>query len=327
MNAPNEPEWVLAWSAIEDLMNAGSFKLPTPIDGTFINFDYRSSELSLDIEIDTEAEPNLLPQVVAFRLQDVADDRKILTMACVAPDLNRSFYMFLVDVLTKMRDSHLDPVPAIESAWRTWGQLLEQQSVLSIQRQVGLIGELWLLRRFGQRLGWAKAFEMWHDEANSEHDFCLQSADIEVKSTTLEARIHTISSLHQLVPSPDRALMILSLQYTPASGLAKGAESLKASVARIRRELKDDNLELKFLNRLKLVGWNENHAAYYGKAFMFRNVPTLVPVDEFCPKITPELLERLPDNQGQRIKSVLYSIDLTSLGWPDNSERFMEVIP
>lgn len=327
MTGAEQPDWALSWSGVEDLMNAGSFKLPTPISNAFICFDERTAELSLEIDIAISSEPNLLPQAVSFRFRNKDDERRTLIAACMAPDLNRHFYMFLVDVLGKIRNENLEPIAAIEFAWRTWGQLLEQQTVLSQQKQVGLIGELWLLSRLAKSMGWSNAVAAWHDEGNSEHDFCLPSADIEVKSTTLEARVHTIGSANQLVPSPSRTLLILSLQFTPSTGLAQGAVSLRSAVSQIRQNVMEDGVEAKFVSRLSTTGWREDHAAYYGKTYVFRSAPTLVPVDASCPRITPEFLAVLPNDLEQRIKSVLYSIDLTGLGWPENDERFKKLVP
>jgi hypothetical protein len=252
----------------------------------------------------------------------------VLVLATENSELRRYFYDFSVEVLELTQHKLMSACDAVDEAWQRWGQLIEQQTVLSRERQVGLIGELQLLRRLSETRGWDYALDAWHRTARAEHDFCLELCDIEVKTTTADRRIHTIGSIDQLLPSPGRPLYLLSNQLAVAPRLAADSFSLASMVEALLSILNiNQGLQKLFCERLEHVGWRQHHMAYYQTTFVRRNLARLVPVDENCPRIIPQMLVGALGNVSNRIESVMYSIDVSDLGWQEGAAEFKGVLP
>ncbi|NBO55436.1 MAG: PD-(D/E)XK motif protein [Actinobacteria bacterium] len=249
-------------------------------------------------------------------------------LATASVELRRYFYDFAVEVLElTQRGSHTAQA-AVDEAWKRWGELIEQQSVLSRERQVGLLGELHLLRLLAAAYDWSFAIDAWHRTTRAEHDFCLELCDIEVKTTTSDRRVHTIGSIDQLLPSPNRPLYILSNQFAIAPKLAAKSFSLASTVRDLLKQLERDvSLQSALKQRLAQVGWRENHMGYYQTTFVVRDFARLVPVDDACPRIVPQMLIDSLGSVSNRIESVMYSIDVSDLGWQEGSPEYMQVLP
>ena len=320
---------IISWPNLEARISEGnSFKLllqePHP---AWILFTSGTKELSLEIKVSSDAMPSVLPQAINFRIRKTEENHRILVLTSSDADLFRYFYDFAVEVLELISSNNIEASVAIDEAWRRWGQLIEQQSILSRDKQVGLLGELWLLRRLAHSKHWEYAIDAWHRSPQAEHDFCLENVDIEVKSTATDKRIHTIGSINQLQPSPDRELYILSLQFAPSPSHASGAFSLTSYIDNILQEIDGRELREAFIERLKQVGWHSEHTAYYKSSFIKREDPYLVTVNNKCPRIVQSMIENSIGPLSARIQSVMYSIDLSGLGCADGTPIFLSVIP
>ena len=322
----SELPFILSWQNLENLIDLNhSFANPVRIQPeTLIVFDKDRSELSLEIHSTTGELPSCLPQELNFRIKTTSEAES-LVISCQERDLFRMFYDFFSEVIVVMVDEKLPPNKAVDDAWAKWGRLLERQSVLSKEKQIGLIGELWTLSRMAETMGWLTALDAWHQEANSEHDFCLSDKDIEVKTTAAEDRTHIIGSLSQLRPSVDRELFLLSIHLTPAPLHADGVFSLATIVDSVNQALKKSSVKKDRLeHRLAKAGWKNTHTRFYSATFLMRSTPRLVVVDEHCPKLTPDLLTGI--NQ-ERISSVSYRMNVSGLGCEDGTNEFLKVLP
>jgi hypothetical protein len=328
MNNP-APEWIISWPNLEGLISEGnSFRmLVAGSHRAWISFDAIRTELAVEIEQQKAELPAVLPQAISIRLTKDATGSELLVMATTSAELRRYFYDFAVEVLDLTQRGGFTAKAAIDEAWKRWGQLIEQQSVLSRERQVGLIGELHVLRLLAAAHGWNFAIDAWHQTARAKHDFCLELCDVEVKTTTSDRRVHTIGSIDQLLPSPNRPLYILSNQFAVAPRLAAKSFSLASTVRDSFKELEDDaNLQDAFKQRLVQVGWRENHTGYYQTSFVVRDFARLVPVDDYCPRIVPQMLIDGLGPVSSRIDSVMYSIDVSDLGWQEGTAEYAKVI-
>lgn len=216
---------------------------------------------------------------------------------------------------------------AIESALAAWAALLQRLTLLNDERQAGLIGELWLLRRLGGVLGWSTAVEAWKGPDAEEHDFSLPAADVEVKTTLSERRVHMVGSLTQLAPTGSRPLFVLSLQLTGAG--AGAGESLTDAIRHVQDSVagEPEVTRRQLSQRLNDAGWRVDHARYYRRRFVLRAPAALVPVDDRCPAITPTTLTVLGPDRLARLGQVAYRADLTALGHEDGSPEFYAVLP
>lgn len=328
MNNPAR-DWVISWQNLEGLISEGnSFRmLIAGGQNAWISFDAIRTELAVEIEQQVASLPTVLPQAIAMRLTKDAKGYDLLVLATTSIELRRYFYDFAVEVLELTQRGGYTAKAAVDEAWKRWGELIEQQSVLSRERQVGLIGELNLLRLIAARHGWSFAIDAWHRTAKAKHDFCLELCDIEVKTTTSDRRIHTIGSIDQLLPSPNRPLYILSNQFAVAPRLAANSFSLTSTVRDLLKELENDvMLQNALKQRLTQVGWRENHMGYYQTTFVVRNFARLVPVNDACPRIVPPMLMAGLGSVSSRIESVMYSIDVSDLGWQEGSPEYRTVI-
>jgi hypothetical protein len=297
-------------------MAQGPFRhtIPTGRSTTLI---YDGLHLAVNVSFDQDDDPAKLPVLPqALRFETEAQNLT-LTVTCTEPELHKYFYTYICHALEVIREENRPTVLAFRESWARTQELLEQQLVLSRDKQLGLLGELTLLSKVAEthRHQWRAALDSWHREANAEHDFAFSSVDIEVKTTSKEDRVHMIGSLNQLRPSPGRGLYLLSLQFSPSPKYAIGSTSLNDKISEILDALAwSEDLSSQFRKRLMSAGWNEDHSSYYNHTLIQRSQPKLIKVDDAFPRLTPENLGNLPPDLLVRIQSVVYAVNVTGLG-------------
>jgi len=324
----NERPWLLTWQNLEVLMAQGQFRhaIPAGRDATLI---YDGKQLAISVSLSQDDDPTMLPALPqALRFEPDTQSRT-LTVTCSEPELHRYFYTYICHALEAIREQHQPPVVAFRESWTRTRELLEQQVVLSRDKQLGLLGELILLSLIAEthRREWGVALDSWHRDAQAEHDFAFGSTDVEVKTTSKEARVHLIGSLNQLRASPGRRLFLLSLQFSAAPPHANGSFSLNDKVREILGALQANaDLSARFRDRLSRAGWHEDHGAHYDHRVVYRSGPKLILVDDEFPKLTPEELSGFPAGLLARIQSVVYGVDVTGLGEDLTPDLLMEII-
>ena len=319
---------IAEWLTVDNLLSSGaSFLEPiVGIANCAIAFDFDYQRFSVEIPVTTVDLPKAQPRSLKFKVALINGLQK-LVVSCDSKELFRSFYDFIHEVLELVHSGDYSPKEAVEVSWLTWGQLIERESSLSREKQIGLLGELWLLERLASFQSWEFALDAWHKTSVSEHDFCLPKKDIEVKTCTGEARSHLIGSLTQLQPSADRDLYLLSVQLTSASIMATESFSLASKVRIVEEAIGTDKESLSlFRLRLESTGWNDDHTDYYDANFILRSKSRLVRVDDDCPSIVEATLSGLSGAMRSRISSVGYRIDVTSLGVEDGQDNFAEIL-
>src|SRR5207302_797447 len=103
---------------------------------------------------------------------------------------------------------------ALDETLAIWSRVLARRSRMSRDHEVGLYGELLLVRALMTAWTVGEAVASWRGPAAEEHDFGLPQFDVEVKTTTSERRRHWITSLTQLMPTRSRPLWLISIQVT-----------------------------------------------------------------------------------------------------------------
>lgn len=240
--------------------------------------------------------------------------RNVVEISTSNGHLFREFYNLVRDIADRVQVDKQDVGSAIVKTLHAWASLLQKLAILSDERQIGLLGELWFLDYLARRSGWPTAVDAWKGPRAEEHDFTLARTDVEVKSTLKEKRIHQIGSLTQAVPKDGRQLYILSIQFTPAP--APEGRTLAAAVSAILTASAKKNPSASALieERLFNCGWRDEHAAHYNECYTLRTPPCLIPVDDKFPAITAHTLKSLGPDLLQRIDHVSYGINLDGLG-------------
>lgn len=309
-------DWLLSWTNVQELMSEGNFRHPFPTRRPSV-LTCVGGRLGVEVGIDRDenvSELPVLPQALHFTLQMGA---KTLTVSCVDDALQKYFYTYTCEALDLMQTKNLRAVAAFKEAWLRLGELLEQDTILSREKQLGLIGELIFLEQLAAvpATGWTGALDAWHQSAEAEHDFALKLRDVEVKSTSKEAREHVIGSLNQLRESHPRELFLVSFQFSSAPAHVKGSVSLHDKVAGIQETLVGRGDLLNRLEaRLSRAGWRPDHTPHYTARFIERSAPLLIKIDESFPRIVPDTLKLMPPDQLARVSSVIYSVDVSGMG-------------
>lgn len=208
---------------------------------------------------------------------------------------------------------------AAGAALRHLRLLLKSKRRLSDQQQLGLIGELLLVRHLLESKGEEATFDWWLGPLAEQHDFAMPFLDVEVKTTAAERRDHMISGAGQLDPVPGRPLWLLSVQLTRAGG--GDGISLAELVGEVRNSL--HTREAVFVSHLEGLGWRDEDQILYDEHFMLRSEPRAYLVDRDFPAITHDTLNAAVPHP-ELITRLVYRIDVTTLvpgdpGFPLNT--------
>jgi hypothetical protein len=255
------------------------------------------------------------------------DEKTYLLIGTATKPLYREFYGFLTTVADLIQLERKPALQALQKGLESWRRLLRAVSLLTAEQEIGLFGELWLLGRLIQASG-PTALDSWTGPLAEPHDFRFGQKELEVKSTRRRERTHMISSLDQLVPSPQRDLFLLSLQFEPTD--SSGGRSLAASITRIRELLAAESIRLNVFNTFleSTYGYRDADGAHYAQAFQLRSAPVLIPVNMQFPRLTrTEISAAMPENLVYRLVEVHYMINVDGLGYADGTPDFLSIIP
>lgn len=185
--------------------------------------------------------------------------------------------------------------------------LLAAKPRISEEKQVGLVGELLLLRTLLDSYPESPVFEWWLGPLAEERDFAFPAFDAEVKTTLSEARTHVIHGVGQLEPSPGRSLWLVSIQLTRAGGNPEG-RSLPQLVGEVRDRL--GIARSQFVNHLASQGWDDADAAMYPTTYVLRNTPAAYLVDDDFPAVTPQRLQSMVPHSNL-VSDVTYRVNVS----------------
>ena len=229
--------------------------------------------------------------------------------AATGRDILREAYPVLVAVADRVQMHGEGMGRAIQQVLSSYRELLSSLGRLSEHQELGLYGELVVLRHLIRSAGKQTAVDSWKGPTREEHDFGLDSYDIEVKTTLSEDRSHRISSLTQLQPSPDRYLWLVSVQLT-ASGI--GGTTLPQLIESIKDRLSGPALRSRFAERLASVGWDPTHSHLYTRRFASRSDVLTFRVTDNFPAITARRLQSigLPIERFTKVSYILHTAGL-----------------
>lgn len=237
-----------------------------------------------------------------------ADGVRQLEIASTEPELFADVYPMLCAVADRIQLEGAAPLAALEATLELWGRLLARRARLSQDQEVGLFGELLLLRELVHVCGAADAVAGWRGPLAEEHDFGLTELDLEVKTTTGERRRHWITNLTQLVPSGSRALWLCSIQLTRAG--AGHGQTLPELVDAVGALLTDELVRARFEEVLRSLNWKDEQRDLHLQRWGLRSRPRALAVDGSFPALTPAAFAALGLGAGE-LTQVRYELDLS----------------
>jgi len=168
-----------------------------------------------------------------------------------------------------------------------WSRFFERHGLqgLSSERQRGLFGELWWLRRLLDKgIDHHEVVHSWKGCERGYHDFDVQGKVVEVKTTLSKEPVKVIiSNERQLDNRGLVSLHLLTLSLAQAQG---GGESLPGIVSSVRKILSHDMISSrKFEYNLREAGYLDNQAYLYDTTYTVRS-EDLFSVSEGFPRIT-----------------------------------------
>lgn len=291
--------------------------------GLHVFTDAGAARLGTRFELSSDAsaaQPSVFQEIT---VTDVCTDgRRWLEVSTANSSLFESFYRLMEQVVASV----LDGAPAhaaLARALELWDTLVAQIALLSEERQAGLFGELLFLARL-LSASVPNAVAAWVGPERQAHDFRVGDVEFEVKTTSSAKRIHTINGLGQLTPSSGCSLYLISLQTADAG---TGGETLPELIDRLRAVVKQADLKA-FEARLQASGYVESHRAHYRRRRRLRSEMALIPVQDGTPRLTADALSALPSAFAtERISRLVYDVDVTGLGFQDQSPQFFAVVP
>lgn len=239
--------------------------------------------------------------------------------------LRKQFYYFAIAVADRVL---MDAMPAPDAAiaeMRFFAELLAASATLSLERQVGLLGELIFLERLLMSEG-PEALDAWIGPSGEPHDFRIQNREFEIKTTTTAHRIHTINGSEQLVPSKGCALFLISVVLGPAG--AGAGFTLPDKVRALEGRLKATSSRLRqFTSTVESCGVRPADYAQYCRRFALRRPLALVTVDEKFPALTRPAIQAAVGPLAERIESLEYSLNVEGLEFEEGQLEFSAVLP
>lgn len=284
----------------------------------------KSTRIGIQIETETIEDIKYDLEQVESSIQRL-DDKLYLEISTTNSSLFEPFYALMVKISDLVQISEFQPNEAAIAAIEEFRRLLEKKPLLSREKELGLWGELWVLDRLIKKRGPA-AVMAWTGPLKKVHDFRLDNLELEVKTTSNEERSHIISRIAQLECSPGKKLFLLSLQVQEG-GLNRGLTLSEVIESTKKLLLASAKMKRHFESLTKEVGYLDEDAKYYNTRVAMRRIPTLIPVNSDCPKLTQIMITgSIGDQLAARISGVHYRIDVEGLGFEEGSKQFNSIL-
>jgi hypothetical protein len=224
------------------------------------------------------------------------------------PDVFRRALPLIWRIADRLQLEQLGFATSVVATLEDFRELLEGASGLTPEREVGLFGELIVLDCLITGMCGSEAVTAWRGPNGDEHDFDMGNGDLEVKTTTSEKRVHWISSLSQLEPTPGRSLWLLSVQLT--TGLSE-AVTIAELIATLRSRLTGPTRE-DLERKLYSAGWRDRYTTKVRRRFRLRSTPLLLPVSKDFPALTHNRVAAAGMSLS-RLRDIRYAIDVAGL--------------
>jgi len=319
----------LTWSNfLEAICVPGEDRVHRVSTSPLIDFFWNGSVGRTGLWVETEPGTDLpedFSRLTAIRTGIVEHSGKhFIEVSCGTQSLQRQFYLFAVSVADSVLNDRRPPAETIAAELQRFDDLMNCRSGLSVERQIGLLGELLFLERLIDAHG-PSAIDGWVGPLSEPHDFRIGTKDYEVKTTSSSRRVHTINGESQLLPSDGHSLFIVSVLLGPGGSgggvsLAKMSQIIQETLAHSQQHL------ARFRHSLHKCGFMEENGIPYDKRFILRRPLAIVPVVDPLPTLTRPRLAEATGAESNRIEHVWYDLNIEGLEFEDGSEVFRSAI-
>lgn len=244
--------------------------------------------------------------------ESVREGRAMLVVTCDKADKFREAYLLFTAVIDRVLEEGEDAARALYLELEALESLLDTGGILSVEKQIGLVGELMVLEQF-LTAGGPVMMAAWTGPLKEAHDFRLAGREFEVKTTVGRRRIHTINGLTQAVPSAGNSLSFVSIVLAVAG--AEEGVSLPGLILRLEAFLAGDHEALSRLRAaLESAGFRATDTDAYPRVWKLRSPMMLVPVDEAFPSLTPANLNPAMGISYSRLEHITYKVSMDNAG-------------
>lgn len=222
------------------------------------------------------------------------------------PSHEQVFTPFCRDIVDAVVRQAREPWKAVAATIRAWQSAWKPvRPAMDKIVQVGLFGELLVLRSLMIPALGPAAVDQWSGPESERHDFVGERLHIEVKTTRKSRPEHEISRLDQLRTPAGCQLLFVSVKLEESIG---GDQSLATQMDAIVDLLRGDAAALDwFMTKMANMGWTEE-MRYSGELLRFFVCEAEVyAVDEDFPRLPDDFLP--PSG----VVSVKYTVDLANL--------------
>ncbi|WP_406008706.1 PD-(D/E)XK motif protein [Streptomyces sp. NBC_00637] len=313
--SPHQPV-DLPWTTVEHYLgrNLGASYRLSAAHGPLVSYEIAGGGRGIALHVELSGR-HRLPRspLPAVRIDQIAHaGRRLARLTTPEPEFLRDFHDLLLAVADRIVVDGQDLDHAFDETVHGWSALLGRPRGMSPQKRIGLHGELAVLGRLAQLLGWRAALDSWVGPVGEQHDFALGNADLEVKTTASELRRHTVHGLGQLSETPGRPLWFASLRLTRGGA---GGRSLGESIKATRDAAAAENIaQGRRVDRLlAAAGWDPEQPE--DERWTPRDSPLLLRASDM-PRLRSE---DLPDGSVGRIDDVTYVVDVTGLSPAEES--------
>lgn len=222
------------------------------------------------------------------------------------PSHEQVFTPFCRDIVDAVVQQEREPWKAVAATIRAWQSAWKPvRPAMDKTVQVGLFGELLVLRSLMIPVLGPSAVDQWSGPDAERHDFVGERLHIEVKTTRKSRPEHEISRLDQLRTPAGCQLLFVSVQLEESIG---GDESLATQVDAVVDLLRTDAAALDwFMTKMANLGWSEEVRSSGELLRFFVRGAEVYAVDEEFPRLPDDFLP--PSG----IVSVKYTVDLANL--------------
>jgi hypothetical protein len=307
----------LTWESFRaSVLKAGEDRMhlvsKSPLAAVFADQGGARVGLLIESANDTRALDGL--DLLRIETEFVAHNGKsCLRATCSERRFFREAYLIFCAVADNVINRGMLPPQALVEEVQILAEILKEHERLSLDRQVGLFGELVVLKSLIKHFG-AHSVLAWTGPGKEPHDFRLGDLELEVKTSRGTRRIHMVNGLHQTVPSHGFRLEFVSVLLAPAD-VATGM-SLQGLIEEIAAMLAQTPYERVFESKLKDSDCERGDAGKYGARWTLRGDVVAIPLNEAFPSITKSMLMAGMGGSYSRLGKVGYEINLDGLGTP-----------
>lgn len=186
-----------------------------------------------------------------------------------SPDI---FAIMVVDVLRTLEvaanTAKRDVIEAFLERVREWQAFMARtHRPLSPDAQIGLLGELWILRLLADTSLGVGALDCWQGPLRAAQDFHVRGGAIEVKSTVRTGSfLARINSIEQLDGSRD-PILLCGLRFEENTD----GSSLVDFVSELRERFERAGVQRSFEALLMVMGYLDEHAPLYGRTLILKD--------------------------------------------------------